>query len=167
MNRRDFIVGTAALVAVPSCINMNLLNVNPLGLAGGGQIVQVTIVDPGVGQNLEWDVPPDWSFEFLFARFVLTTSATPGNRSVLLGTTLKTLNTYTAEDTNTIADSTQQACQFESGWGSVMGSAVLHRVPVGRLWMPPNTHMLVTATAMAVDDQLSSFVMTGIVHPLK
>ena len=162
MTRRDFLVTTAAGVAVVACSPMKTLNIAQLGTFADGQLLLITPPDGLPTGFVRMTVPEGQAWNVKYIRFVFTTSAVVGNRTLLITCSYQGQFPYQMHHPLTQAASIQNAyvmwpCGSDNA--PVTGQG---RIMMPELWMPPNGVIELNATGLQVGDQFTAITLTAL-----
>lgn len=166
MNRRDFIKGTAAAAAVPTIASMKSLNVQPLGVAYGGQVVLIQLNDGAPGGGINYTVPPDWSLEVLNIAFLLTTSAAVANRNAFVVATLQGAIYMTVNSALALTASNTWTVNFNRAIASNLISGTVANINLPEVFLVPGTALTIAAGNIQAADQITAVRILALVWPV-
>jgi hypothetical protein len=145
---------------------MKLINLPPLGLLEGGQFVTLSLIQSLPGALFIYNQPPNYGLEILSMVYVVTASAVVANRQARL-----TLNYGANQLSEALASNAYTAAQtvvvsfVQQGVNaSVAGS--LQVVGIGRLYLPPEGRLFLTAAQADAGDKYNFIQLSGIAYPL-
>lgn len=161
MTRRQFIGTVAAGAAAVSCIKMNTLNLQPLGIIEHGQFIVLNsplLTNP---VTFTYTAPANFGVELWTAAFNLTTSAAVGARQPFLSLVLGPDVLWSAF-VNTVINATGSGAfwfGFEGPDNNSTSANFYTRIP--RLFIPPTGVLTLSSTAAQLGDIYSAIALSG------